>query len=403
MIKGRDIIIVGQQPWDVEIGSNCKNIAIEFSKNNRVLYVNSPLDRISAIKKNNDPSIQKRIKLIKRNENGLVVIENNLWNLYPNRMVESINWINNQRIFEFFNHLNNKKFAKSILEAVKILNFTNYILFNDNDIFKSFYLKEMLKPTTSIYYSRDYMLSVDYWKKHGEKLEPELIAKSNICLANSSYMANYCKQYNPKSYNVGQGCDIDEFSNLNELIIPGDIQPLNNPIIGYVGALIGFRLNISILVGIAKSKPDWSIVLVGPEDEAFEKSELHQISNVFFLGSKLPSELPKYINSFDVCLNPQILNEVTIGNYPRKIDEYLAMGKSVVATKTPFMEEVFSEYTYLGETTEDFVMLINKALNENTSDLIEGRKAFASTHSWEENVLKMYSHIEDFEKNGQNL
>ena len=36
LITNRDIIIVGQQPWDVEIGSNCKDIAIEFSKYNRV-------------------------------------------------------------------------------------------------------------------------------------------------------------------------------------------------------------------------------------------------------------------------------------------------------------------------------------------------------------------------------
>lgn len=50
MIRNRDIIVVGQQPWDVEIGSNCKNIATEFAKHNRVLYVNSPLDRITFFK-----------------------------------------------------------------------------------------------------------------------------------------------------------------------------------------------------------------------------------------------------------------------------------------------------------------------------------------------------------------
>jgi hypothetical protein len=32
------------------------------------------------------------------------------------------------------------------------------------------------------------------------------------------------------------------------------------------------------------------------------------------------------------------LNETTKGNYPRKIDEYLAMGKPVVATKTIAMD-----------------------------------------------------------------
>ena len=50
-------------------------------------------------------------------------------------------------------------------------------------------------------------------------------------------------------------------------------------------------------------------------------------------------------------LNPQLLNEVTIGNYPRKIDEYLAMGKPTVATKTEGMS-VFADYTYLAEDKE---------------------------------------------------
>ena len=59
-----DIIITGQQAWDVEIGSNCKNIAVEFSKNHRVLYVNSPLDRISLMKNGDDPKITRRKNVI---------------------------------------------------------------------------------------------------------------------------------------------------------------------------------------------------------------------------------------------------------------------------------------------------------------------------------------------------
>jgi hypothetical protein len=44
MIKGKNILIVGAQSWDISIGSNCKNIATEFAKN-QVIYVNVPLDR----------------------------------------------------------------------------------------------------------------------------------------------------------------------------------------------------------------------------------------------------------------------------------------------------------------------------------------------------------------------
>ena len=60
MIEGMDIIIVGIQAWDIEIGSNCKNIAVEMSRTNRVLYVNSPLDRISKFKERKTEKIKKR-------------------------------------------------------------------------------------------------------------------------------------------------------------------------------------------------------------------------------------------------------------------------------------------------------------------------------------------------------
>src|SRR6187551_226621 len=93
IIKNRDIIVVGQQPWDVEIGSNCKNIALEFSRYNRVLYVNSPLDRISKLKNAADPKIKQRIDVINGRTESLLEIKKNLWNLYPDEIIESINWI----------------------------------------------------------------------------------------------------------------------------------------------------------------------------------------------------------------------------------------------------------------------------------------------------------------------
>lgn len=392
IIKNRDIIVVGQQPWDVEIGSNCKNIALEFAKHNRVLYVNSPLDRKAKLKNAGDPKVKIRIDVVNGRTDSVIQIKQNLWNLYPDEIIESINWMSHNFIYNFFNKLNNKRFARSIDKAAKKLGFKDYILFNDNDIFRCFYLKELLKPAISIYYSRDYLLFVDYWKVHGKTMEPELIAKSDLCVANSTYLASYCKKYNPNSHYVGQGCDLEIFTGNQQLAIPGDIAAINKPIIGYVGALQSIRLDIELLAYIATTKPEWNIVLVGPEDEQFKVSSLHQIKNIYFLGSKDPSSLPAYINSFDVCLNPQLINQVTIGNYPRKIDEYLAMGKPTVATRTEAMS-VFGEHTYLGTTKEDYVTLIEKALSEDNLEKQQQRIAFATTHTWENNVKEIYKAI----------
>jgi len=398
ILKNRDIIIVGQQPWDTAIGSNCKDLAMEFSKNNRVLYINAPLDRRTSLQQRNVESVKKRLRIIAGKEEGLEQVAPNLWVYYPKIIIESINWIKVMPIFRWLNKWNNQKFAKDINFSLKRLNFNDFILFNDNDIFRSFHLKELLKPAISIYYSRDYIIATPYWQYHGEYLEPQLIEKSDLCVANSVFLANYCKKYNPNSYYVGQGCDFKLFKQADDILVPADLSVIKGPILGYVGTILSIRLDEQILLHLAKARPDWSIVLVGPEDEDFKKSELHELSNVHFLGSKGTETLAAYINGFDVCLNPQTINPLTIGNYPRKIDEYLAMGKPTLATKTEAMS-IFEQHVYLAETKEDYVTLAEKALIEHSTALANERIKFAHTHTWAKNAEEIYQAINDVESN----
>ncbi|RYE37173.1 MAG: glycosyltransferase family 1 protein [Sphingobacteriaceae bacterium] len=391
LITNQDFIIVGQQAWDVEIGSNCKNIALELSKHNRVLYVNPPLDRITQYRGRNDERVIKRMKLLQGEENNLVCINQNLWNLYPDCILESINWIKSHFLFDTFNRWNNAKYAKSIRKIIALLGFKDFILFNDNDIFRSLYLIDFLQPKTSIYYSRDYMLGVDYWKYHGKVYEPVIIRKNDLCLSNSTYLTEYCKKYNPQSYFIGQGCELELYQNI-PAVKAADLPDNNKPMIGYSGVLWSLRLDIEILLHVAKVKPEWNIILIGPEDEDFKDSELHHLENVYFTGLKEASDLPVYINAMDVCINPQLINETTIGNYPRKIDEYLALGKPVVAGKTPAME-MFAAHTYLAENKEEFLQKIELALTENNQTKQQERIAFAQSHSWENCIQKMYDAI----------
>jgi teichuronic acid biosynthesis glycosyltransferase TuaH len=395
-LTNRDFIIVGQQAWDVEIGSNCKNIALELSKHNRVLYVNPPLDRVTQFRERNGERVIKRQKMMRGEENNLIRIKENLWNFYPDCVLESINWIKNHFLFDTINRWNNARYAKTILNAVGQLGFENLILFNDNDIFKCFYLVDLLQPEISIYYSRDYMLGVDYWKHHGKLLEPELIHKNDLCLSNSAYLTDYCKRYNPRSYFIGQGCELELYQSAPKKAIAG-FENNQKPMIGYSGVLWSLRLDLEMLLFVAQSRPEWNIVLIGPEDEDFKHSELHQMENVFFMGLKEVSELPEFINAMDVCINPQLINETTIGNYPRKIDEYLALGKPVVAVKTPAME-MFKEYTYLAENHEMFLRQIERALAEDNLQKQRERSTFALTHSWENCIQNIYNAIFKYEK-----
>jgi len=400
MLQNRDIIVVGIQAWDIEIGSNCKNIAEEFAKNNRVLYVNSPLDRISMFRERKSERIRKRINIVKGVKPEIVEISPNLWNLYPATIIESINWIGSSILFDWLNRINNKRFARQIKLAADKLGFKDYLIFNDSDMFRSFYLKEYLNPETYIYYTRDNLIAVDYWKKQGVRLEALHMKKADLVVANSTYLASLARKFNPNSFYVGQGCDVSLFDSKLVSSVPADIQHIKKPIAGYIGALLSLRLDIQVIEYIAVNRPDWSIVLVGPEDDTFKTSRLHQLANVYFLGNKKGSELPSYLNYFDVAINPQVLSPVTIGNYPRKIDEYLAMGKPTVATKTEAMS-VFADYTYLAETKEGYIDCIDNALLEDNDQLHLSREQFAKQHTWENNVLEISKAAETVKLKGK--
>jgi glycosyltransferase involved in cell wall biosynthesis len=382
LLKGRDIVIIGLQPWYFEIGSNCKNIALELAKNNRVLYVNTPINRKTFYTKEKAAGIQQHCNIIKQKREMIKMMRENLWEFYPTSIVESINWLPITTIFKIINGVNNRRFANDIKKAIANLGFKNIILFNDNDFFNGYDLKKLLSPSVYLYYCRDFLRGFDYWKKHGDVLEPEMINKADAAVANSLYLTEYCSAFNSNSFYIGQGCDLELFDAAKEYSMPDEMKRIASPIIGYVGALTTERLDVDIIEIIAKSNSLWNVVLVGPEDEAFKKSGLHQMHNVYFLGRKPLEQLPAFIRSFDVCINPQLINKVTIGNYPLKVDEYLAMGKPVVATNTKTME-LFEHHTYLAEKPQDYPSLIEKALKENNSELQQKRIAFAKTHTWE--------------------
>jgi glycosyltransferase involved in cell wall biosynthesis len=395
MIRNRDIIVVGLQAWDIKIGSNCKNMALEMSRHNRVLYVNRALDRISALRTPKDEMVQTRLNSLHGKTNDINPVNDTLWTLDPRTVLESINWIPFPGIFDRFNYINNKRLAREINQAAKRLGFKDILLFIDNDFFRAVYFPELLDDVQeTIYYIRDKLTSQPYFKKHGARLEAALMKKSTIVTANSAYLAQYAQEHNELSFDIGQGCDFD-WLKAPVPETPEDVKAIQRPIIGYVGALLAARLDITLLEDIAAQMPSWNLVLVGPEDEAFRNSKLHQLPNVHFTGNRPPEQLPAYINSFDVCINPQVINDMTIGNYPRKIDEYLALGKPVVATDTAAMQ-MFAPYVYLCANREAYIGRITAALQEDPqSPIREERVTFALSHTWENCVAEMGKHLQN--------
>ncbi len=398
-MKGQDFIIMGNQPWDVPIGSNCKNIAEVIARDNRVIYVNRPLDQITWWKNapENKDFIARRQAVRKGKAEPITHIKDGLYTLDPRVLLPSINWLPDGAVYDWFLKRLNRQIFDEINWAVQKMNFKDFYFFNDSEMFQAFHADQMLEAKLKIYYSRDNLVSTGYFKKHGARLEPQLIAKYDMAVANSLFLKDYCAQYNEASFYVGQGCDLRIFDPTIEHPLPEDCKGIAKPIVGYIGALLKARLDIPLLEELAAARPDWSFVMVGPEDEHFKASKLHQLDHVHFLGSKKPEELGQYLSSFDVALNPQEVNELTIGNYPRKIDEYLAMGKPTVATPTRAME-IFKDHVYLEEGASGYEAGIEKGLASiGDPAVFEQRVSFAQSHSWENSVAEIFRAIEKVE------
>ena len=381
-IKNRDIVLFSFQPWDSDIAFNFNDMAYELARFNRVLFIDRASDRNTVFK-----NLFSKSKSANTGQTYLENIQNNFWVLHPKSLLESGSWSPNYRLFDFFNRINNKRLATEIKETIRLLGFKNSILINDNDFFRGLYLKSLLPVREYIFYIRDFLTIQPFFEKFGPKCEMEMIQKADLVIANSAYLANYAGQWNPNSVDIGQGCNLESFI-LDDLQEPIELEAVSKPVIGYCGALTAMRLDESLLLYIVDSMPEINLVLVGPSDLVFEKSVLRTRKNVYFLGAKKPDETAAYIQHFTICINPQLVNPLTIGNYPRKIDEYLAMGKPVVATVTQAME-MFREYTFLCQSREDYLINIRKILSEpgwTSNEMKNKRRDFALRHTWENSI-----------------
>ena len=384
-------ILIAQQNWYEDLGSNARNLAIGFSKTHRVLYVNPPLDLNTILKHGIRKQTRKRIRLAFSSKKNTVKVCKNIWVHTPSTIGLSINWLRNGTLFNKLNRSNAFSFFRSIKKALQLLAWSpaECIVFNDSQMFAGLHINQFLKPKQNFYYIRDNLVHHPYFKRHGSRIEPLTIKNASAVFANSAYLADYAKHYNTNSIDIGQGCELNVYNPHHLYQEPDDIKDIPHPRIGYTGFLTGERLDILLLEDFASKTKNWQLVLIGPEEIMFQQSKLHKMENVHFLGAKKTEALPAYLHYIDVCINPQLVNELTLGNYPRKIDEYLAMGKPVVATNTPAMK-MFLPHVHLAIGSDDYIIAIKNALKEHNKEKANAAIAMANSHTWENCINKIY-------------
>ncbi|MFJ8102256.1 glycosyltransferase [Lysinibacillus sp. NPDC096212] len=167
------------------------------------------------------------------------------------------------------------------------------------------------------------------------------------------------------------------------------VKIADKKIIGYYGAIAEW-FDFETVKYMAKSNPDWTIVLVGEVYPTVEKQveELKQTGKVEVLKRVSYNKIPHLLSLFDVAILPFLINEITLSTSPVKVFEYLAGGKCVVSTPLPEVLEI--EGVFIGNSKEEFERQVKAALCIGMEkNHVEMLRKVAEQHTWQKRVRKI--------------
>lgn len=216
--------------------------------------------------------------------------------------------------------------------------------------------------------------------------EEKLMVRANLVIVVSPKLLEAKQPYNPHTYLVPNGVDIEAFAppRTGKRSSPADLAPIREPRLVYAG-LIGIRLDLDLLIALATRHPDWALVLIGEVDSRDCESELAQLQllpNVHFLGLKPASVVPDYLLASQVCLLPYRLSLESYHIDPLKLYEGLASGRPIVSTSIPAAAP-YRDLIRVAADGDRFETAIQDALAERDDGCAARRTAAVAAHTWE--------------------
>jgi glycosyltransferase involved in cell wall biosynthesis len=152
---------------------------------------------------------------------------------------------------------------------------------------------------------------------------------------------------------------------------------LPRPRLGYCG-VIDERIDLDLIGGIARARPQWQLVMVGPTAK-IEPSSLPREPNIQWLGQQDYSELPAFINGWDVCLLPFALNQATKFISPTKTLEYMACARPSVSTAIRDVVEPYGHIVPICSDAAGFVAACEQILARDAAEREAHAQALAAT------------------------
>jgi len=208
-----------------------------------------------------------------------------------------------------------------------------------------------------------------------------LARESDVVLVSSRRLHNLLAPLNASIYYVPHGVDYDDFARArrSDLSLPEELRAIPSPRLGYVGGLDQV-IDHDLLRWIAKRRPDWHIVMIGPYSG--EVNELRSLANIHWLGQRDHKLVPAYLKGFDVCLIPKKRNEWFAYSNPIKMKEYLAAGRQIV---TMHYDEVAEcrPWVWVANDFEEFFDALAAIVDRGERKDVSGADEWLRASTWE--------------------
>lgn len=240
---------------------------------------------------------------------------------------------------------------------------------------------EAVDPRLVVYYCADEFAALSSTPRSIVATERALLRRADVVFASSALLLRKCLAENPSTYFFPIGVDMAVFDATRAAAPPppADVAALPRPWLGYMGGLNG-KVDLDLVRATAAAFSSGTLVVLGGIEESAQDVALPP--NLAVLGERLHRDIPSYLQAFDVCLIPYRVDPFTSNVYPGKLNEYLAMGKPVVATPLPEVVANFSEVVAIAPTHDEFVAAVRTALAEDNPSAVERRVRFARRADW---------------------
>ena len=253
-----------------------------------------------------------------------------------------------------------------------------------------------LKPEFTVYDCMDDLSAFKFAPPELTRLEKELFNKSDIVFTGGHSIYESKKNAHHNIYPFPSSIDKSHFGKARRIRKdPEDQKHIPHPRFGFFG-VIDERFDIELIDTVAKAKPEWQFVLLGPVVK-IDPASLPNHPNIHYLGGKKYDELPNYLAGWDIAMIPFAINESTRFISPTKTPEYLAAGKPVISSP---IRDVVSPYgnnnlVHIAFNSDEFIAAAASELKKKRkSAWIKKVDEFLEGTSWDRTWSQMVRNIE---------